>query len=87
MEHHICDVIALRMKHRKASWSIRGREHLAKILTTKIGKDLYDKVTNISKIMLPERYEKEITEILSIAKTPKKEGKGYKYPAIGKTLS
>ncbi|KUK83134.1 MAG: Uncharacterized protein XD98_0422 [Microgenomates bacterium 39_6] len=24
MEHHICDIIAQRMKHRKASWSIEG---------------------------------------------------------------
>lgn len=83
MEHHICDIIAQRMKHRKASWSIKGGENLAKILTAKVNQNLYKKVTNISKIQLPEKYTKVIEETLSAAKSPKKEGKGYQYPRIG----
>lgn len=85
MEHHICDIIAQRMKHRKASWSISGAEHLGKILTTKVCRSLYEKVTNFSRIMLPEKYTQEINEILSAAKAPKKDGKGYQYPVIGRT--
>ncbi len=83
MEHHICDIIALRMKHRKASWSIKGAENLAKILTTKVNQNLYEKVSNISKIQLPEKYTKIIKETLSAAKSPKKEGNGYQYPKAG----
>lgn len=32
MEHHICDVIGLRMKGRKMSWSVNGAKHMAKAL-------------------------------------------------------
>ena len=85
MEHHICDIIAQRMKHRKASWSIKGSENLGKILTQKVCKTLYEKITNLSTIILPERYTQEICQIISAAKTPTKDGKGYRYPIIGKT--
>ena len=85
MEHHICDIIAKRMKKNKASWSLKGGENLAKILTAKVNQTLYEKTTNISKIILPEKYTKEIAEILSAAKAPKKEGKGYQYPRVGGT--
>lgn len=71
------------MKHRKASWSIKGAENLAKILTTKVNQNLYEKVSNISKIQLPEKYTKIIKETLSAAKSPKKEGNGYQYPKAG----
>lgn len=85
MEHHICDVIAQRMKNRKASWSIKGGENLAKVLTTKINRTLYDTVTKISKVMLPEKYTDTTNEILSASKAPKKDGKGYRYPYTGGT--
>lgn len=85
MEHHICDIIAQRMKHRKASWSISGAERLGKILTLKVCHTLYEKVTNFSKIILPEKFTQEINEILSVAKAPKKDGKGYKYPVTSRT--
>lgn len=71
------------MKHRKASWSIKGGEYLAKILTAKVSQTLYEKITNISEIILPEKYTKEAIEILKAAKAPKKEGKGYQYPRAG----
>jgi len=86
MEHHICDIIAQRMKHRKASWSIKGGENLAKVLTVKINRTLYDTVTKISKTVLPEKYSKEIiNEVLSASRAPKKDGKGYRYPYNGGT--
>lgn len=72
------------MKHRKASWSIKVGENLAKVLTTRINQTLFETVTRISKIVLPEKYANEIvSETLSAAKAPKKDGKGYEYPVNG----
>lgn len=53
MEHHICDVIGLRMKGRKMSWSVNGAKHMAKALaccmngelSTMIGSMMAGKVT------------------------------------------
>lgn len=83
MEHQICDIIAQRMKNRKASWSKNGAEKLSKILTLKITKKLTQKITGISTIILPETYVEEVQEILSAAKAPKKDGHGYQYPRRG----
>jgi hypothetical protein len=76
MEHNICDIIALRMKHRKASWSLEGAGNLAKLLTAKDSKRLYEVVERISSVVLPEDMTCEIIEVLSSAKAPKKDGKG-----------
>jgi hypothetical protein len=76
MEHHICDIIAQRMKHRKASWSIKGAGNLGKLLAAKVSGKLYEVIEKFSKIVLPEDKTCEIIEILSAAKAPKKEGKG-----------
>jgi len=76
MEHHICDIIAQRMKHRKASWSIKGAENLGKLLAVKVSGKLHEVIEKFSKIVLPEDKTCEIIEILSAAKAPKKEGKG-----------
>ena len=83
MEHHICDIIAQRMKNRKASWSKSGAEKLSKILTLKASKELFEKLSEISTTILPETYTEEIQEILSAARAPKKDGEGYRYPKIG----
>ena len=76
MEHHICDIIVQRMKHRKASWSIKGAGNLGKLLAAKASKRLCKIVERFSKIALPEDTSKEIIQILSAAKSPKKDGKG-----------
>ena len=76
MEHHVCDVIAQRMKHRKASWSRSGADNLAKLLAAKASKRLHEVVEKFSIIVLPEEQTREIIETLSAAKTPKKDGKG-----------
>jgi hypothetical protein len=41
LENHNCTVITLRMKHRRASWSIKGANNMAKILVRKENKTLY----------------------------------------------
>ena len=76
MEHHICDIIAQRMKHRKASWSINGAGNLAKLLAAKASRQLHDVIEKFSKIVLSEEKTIEIIQTLSVAKTPKKDGKG-----------
>ena len=76
MEHHICDIIAQRMKHRKASWSIEGANNLGKLLAAKVSKRLNEVIERYSKIILPEEKTHEIIEILSSSKAPKKDGKG-----------
>lgn len=76
MEHHICDIIAQRMKHRKASWSIKGAENLGKLLAAKASRRLHEVVERFSRIVLPEDKSNEIIEILSSSKAPKKDGKG-----------
>ncbi len=76
MEHHICDIIAQRMKHRKASWSIEGANNLGKLLAAKASKRLNEVVERYSKIVLPEEKTIEIIQILSSSKAPKRDGKG-----------
>ncbi|MGI6584661.1 MAG: ISLre2 family transposase [Lutisporaceae bacterium] len=76
MEHHICDIISQRMKHRKASWSIEGANNLGKLLAAKASKRLNEVVERFSKIVLPEEKTAEIIQILSASKAPKKDGKG-----------
>lgn len=84
MEHHICDIIAQRMKNRKASWSKSGAEKLSKILTLRTSKNLFEKISGISTIILPKAYTQEVQEVLSSAKAPKKDGGGYRYPKMGR---
>ena len=71
------------MKNRKASWSKSGAEKLSKILTLKATKKLFEKISGLSTIVLPETYVEEVEEILSAAKAPKTDGKGYRYPKTG----
>mgnify|MGYP001810643287 CR=1 FL=1 len=40
MEHHICDVLGLRMKGRKMSWSLDGARHMAKALACSMNGEL-----------------------------------------------
>lgn len=84
MEHHVCDGAAKRMKHQKASWSKAGAENMARLLCRKACGNLYDAVTSLSGEVLPEHYREPIEEVLSSAKAPQKDGKGYQYPNKGR---
>lgn len=53
MEHHICDVLAQRMKGRKMSWSIKGADNLAKILSEKFSNRLFETLDKIYKNIIP----------------------------------
>jgi len=76
MEHHICDVIAQRMKGRKGSWSIQGGSNMAKTLSAKVSKTLYDIIRKRLTPVIPEKYEAIVHEILSASKAPQRDGKG-----------
>ena len=84
MENHIWSIIARRMKHGHRSFSIRGGNHLAKILAKKCSGKLYEVTERLKKpILEQEKTELICEEILTAAKAPRKDGKGYEYPAIG----
>ena len=84
MENHVWSVIAKRMKHGHRSWSRRGGNHLAKILAKKCSGKLYEVTERLRRpIFEEEKVEELYGEILMSAKAPKKDGKGYQYPAIG----
>lgn len=84
MENHIWSVIARRMKHNHASWSIHGGNNLAKILAKKGS----GRLGEVAEKLKTGRFDSEVIEeieytILSAEKTPQTEGKGYAYPVIG----
>ena len=84
MENHVWSVIAKRMKHNHTSWSKRGGNHLAKILAKKCSGKLYEVTEKLKRpIFEEEKVEELYGEILMSGKAPKKDGKGYEYPAIG----
>jgi len=85
MEHQVCDGAAKRMKHQKASWSKQGATNLGRILCKKACGNLRETVTTLSKTVLPERYTETIEEVLSAAKAPLRDGRGYQYPVTGKS--
>lgn len=88
MENHIWSVIARRMKHNHTSWSIRGGNHLSKILAKKCSGRLYEVTERIQRPLFEEdKLEAIQNEILMSAKIPKKVGKGYRYPIMGHLAS
>ena len=84
MENHVWSVIAKRMKHGHRSWSRSGGNHLAKILAKKCSGKLNEVTERLRRpVFEEEKVEEMYGEILMAAKAPKKDGKGYEYPAIG----
>ena len=63
MEHNICDILYLRMKRRKMSWSIAGGNNLAKILALKASGKLSDTINSLLSDQLSERLESEVKEV------------------------
>ncbi len=84
MENHVWSVIARRMKHNHTSWSRRGGNHLSKILAKKCSGKLYEVTEKLKRpVFEEEKVEELYGEILMSAKAPKRDGKGYGYPAMG----
>lgn len=74
-----CTVITLRMKHRRMRWSIDGANNLAKALYRKENKDLINTIDRYTDGLIFTVQIQEIVETLSVAKAPKKDGKGNPY--------
>ena len=87
MENHVWSVIARRMKHNHTSWSVRGGNHLAKLLAKKCSGKLEDVTKKLEQpVFEEEKVEELYGEILLSAKAPKKDGRGYEYPVAGRVV-
>ena len=77
-ESNIYSVLARRMKGCRACWSIRGGEHLAKLLTLYATNRLQDNYAILTKTTYDEQISKEIQpHCTSASKVRYSEGKGY----------
>lgn len=84
MENHIWSIIARRMKHNHTSWSIRGGNHLAKILAKKCAGKLYEVTEQLRIPVFEEEKLEEIKgDILQAGQIRKTIGAGYVYPVAG----
>lgn len=75
-EHNVYLTSAQRMKHRGASWSKSGANHLGKILALKTSGRISKAFQSIPKRSMIMRKEEELS-ILSSSKAPKIDGAGY----------
>jgi hypothetical protein len=82
-ESTVCGVIALRMKKRRASFTKSGATKLARLLCLKRSGKLDEAIVNLSKMSLPFASRETVTAVLSAAKTPREDGKGFSYPRAG----
>lgn len=74
-----CTVITLRMKHRRMRWSVNGANNLAKALYRKENRELVETIDRYTDGLVFTMQMQEIIETLSVAKAPKKDGKGNPY--------
>jgi hypothetical protein len=77
MESNVYTIIGHRMKHRRANWSIRGGNNLARLLTLKSTGKLSDTLRSLASIVFPPQYADEVQTVLSASKSPERVGKGY----------
>jgi hypothetical protein len=80
MESTVCGVVALRMKKRRASFTVCGATNLARLLCLKRSKRLDETMASLSDMRLPVTIEEAIAKVFSAAKAPKKDGQGFRYP-------
>ena len=78
-ESQNCTVITMRMKHRRMRWSKAGANNLAKALYRKENKELINTIERYTDGLIFTMQMREVIEILSAAKAPKKDGKGNPY--------
>ena len=64
MEHHICDVIALRMKGRKMSWSHKGARNMAKTLACSMNGELSSMVGCMMAGKVSQEMAEEVTRTI-----------------------
>lgn len=66
-EHNICDILKLRMKGNKTSWSISGANNLAKILAVKASGNLYQTIDGLMSSVVPEKFAEKFVEVIKNA--------------------
>jgi len=69
--------IANRMKGKRAAWSIKGANNLARLLCLNITGRLSETLENMGSCIIPERYSEEIPVKISAATIPEDVGSGY----------
>ena len=77
MESNIFSIIGNRMKGRRACWSIKGGNNMARMLCLKMTGRLSETLGALTAITLPEKYTEELNIPLSSAQIPQSIGKGY----------
>lgn len=77
MESNVFSLVGFRMKRRRAAWSIRGGNNLARLLCLKATKRLAEPLRNAMGTMLPPAYTNETTRILRESQVDRSVGKGY----------
>ena len=77
-ENQNCSNITLRMKHRKASWSIAGGNHMGKILARFANGTIWKDIAHYKDAIIESDKASIVWEILSAAQAPKYDGKGNK---------
>jgi hypothetical protein len=82
MEGNVCDMITLRMKNRKMSWSEEGANNLAKLLAARASGALYEQLDGVFDGTISDKMLDEMIEIvqLSAAQANKKSKKSNIYP-------
>lgn len=77
MESNIFSIIGNRMKGRRACWSIKGGNNMARMLCLKMTGRLSEVLGSFTAITLPEKYSEELNRPLSSAQIARRVGKGY----------
>jgi hypothetical protein len=77
MEHQVCDLIKLRMKGNKCSWSVEGANNMAALRCKKMTEGLNFKEYHAENAGLPERYTHIYEVVIEKEQKAKKTGKGY----------
>lgn len=78
-ENQNCTVITMRMKHRRMRWSVSGANNLAKALYRRENKDLVRTIEQYTDGLVWTMQMRQVIEILSASKAPKRDGKGNSY--------
>lgn len=78
-ENQNCTVITLRMKNRRMRWSEKGANNMGKALYRKENRELIETIDRYTDGLIFTAKMKEMIEVLSAAKAPKKDGKGNPY--------
>ena len=77
VESNVFSLIGHRMKGRRAAWSIRGGNNLARLLCLKATGRLKESLRNMTGTILPPEYTEEVPTVLSAHSIKERMGKGY----------